>query len=316
LPDAGFILITCALAYSWEAQTIACGQGLIFMGIKLQIVTGLSGSGKSVALHTLEDTNYYCIDNLPIFLLEDFAKYLSGQPETIFSRTAVGIDARSLPDQLSRLPQLIEQLRHMGLQCEVIFLQASTSTLIKRFSETRRKHPLSKEDRSLDEAIKQERALLEPLIDTADLVIDTTHTSLHELRELIIGRMLGDSRRMSLLFQSFGFKNGVPRDADFVFDVRCLPNPHWEVQLRPLTGLDPQVAAFLEHCEETHQLRDDLIQFLEKWIPRYEADGRSYLTIAIGCTGGQHRSVFMIDRLFNHFQAQGYNVLSRHRELP
>lgn len=286
------------------------------MGIKLQIITGLSGSGKTVALHTLEDLGYYAIDNLPVCLLKSFAEHLSKNPEAIFSHTAVGIDARSQPTQIPELPDIVKTMRAQGIQCHIIFLEAQPDTLIKRFSETRRRHPLTDQNRSLDEAIRQERILLEPLINHVDLHIDTTHTNLHELRDLLRERISGDQGQVSLLFESFGFKHGVPRDVDFVFDVRCLPNPHWETELRPLTGLDPQVAAFLELCEETEQMQADLFGFLERWIPRFEADGRSYLTIAIGCTGGQHRSVFMVDKLYYHFQAQGYKVLSRHRELP
>lgn len=286
------------------------------MEIKIQIITGLSGSGKTIALHTLEDLGYYCIDNLPVYLLESFTNHLVDKPEAIYAQTAIGIDARSQPDEIPKLPHLIERMRVQGIHCEMVFLEAQPDTLIKRFSETRRKHPLSNTNRSLDEAIRQERALLEPLINAADLLIDTTHTTLHELRSLIHDRMSGEKSQVSLLIESFAYKHGVPRDADFVFDVRCLPNPHWETELRPLTGLDPRVAAFLESCDETEHMLDDLILFLDRWIPRFEADGRSYLTIAIGCTGGQHRSVFITDRLFNYFQHQGHKVLCRHRELP
>ncbi|MBA1444657.1 MAG: RNase adapter RapZ [Gammaproteobacteria bacterium] len=284
-------------------------------GIRLLILTGLSGSGKSIALHTLEDLGYYCIDNLPVCLFEAFSKHLIEKPEEIFQSTAVGIDARSQPDQLGRLPKMVDKMRAQGIKCEMIFLEAQSDTLIKRFSETRRKHPLSTADISLDEAIKRERVLLEPLISNADLCIDTTHTNLHELRDLIRGRVSGDKQQVSLLVESFGFKHGVPRDIDFVFDVRCLPNPHWQAELRPFTGLDGPVARFLENSEDTRQMRADLIRFLEEWIPRFEADGRSYLTIAIGCTGGQHRSVFITDQLFRHFKSQGRKILSRHREL-
>jgi len=286
------------------------------MGIKLQIITGLSGSGKTIALHTLEDLGYYCIDNLPVSLLEAFAEHLLDAPNKLFAKSAVGIDARSQSEQIPRLPQLVEAIRQRGIHCEVIFLEAQTETLIKRFSETRRRHPLSDDKHPLDEAIKQERVLLEPLISNADLCIDTTHTTLHELRDLIQARMGSQHRRVSLLFQSFGFKHGVPRGVDFVFDVRCLPNPHWKPELRPLSGLDIQVADFLQQCDETHLMLDDLTRFLEHWIPRFQADGRSYLTIAVGCTGGQHRSVYITDRLFHHFQSLGYQALSRHRELP
>ncbi|RDH89191.1 MAG: RNase adapter RapZ [endosymbiont of Seepiophila jonesi] len=284
-------------------------------GTKLLILTGLSGSGKSIALHTLEDLGYYCIDNLPVCLFEAFSKHLIEAPEEAFQSSAVGIDARSQPDKLGRLPKMVDKMREQGINCEMIFLEAQSDTLIKRFSETRRKHPLSTADISLDEAIKRERVLLEPLISNADLCIDTTHTNLHELRDLIRGRVSGDKQQVSLLVESFGFKHGVPRDIDFVFDVRCLPNPHWQAELRPFTGLDGPVAQFLENSEDTRQMRDDLIRFLEEWIPRFEADGRSYLTIAIGCTGGQHRSVFITDQLFRHFKSQGHKILSRHREL-
>jgi UPF0042 nucleotide-binding protein len=286
------------------------------MGITLQIITGLSGSGKTIALHTLEDLGYYCIDNLPVSLLEAFAEHLINAPNKIFAKSAVGIDARSQSEQLPNLPQLVNRIRQQGIQCDLIYLEAQTDTLIKRFSETRRRHPLSNDMQPLDEAIKQERLLLEPLIRNADLRIDTTHTTLHQLRDLIRARMGREHQQVSLLFQSFGFKHGVPRGVDFVFDVRCLPNPHWKPELRPLSGLDAPVASFLEQCDETRQMLDDLTQFLERWIPRFQADGRSYLTIAIGCTGGQHRSVYFTDRLFHHFQSQGFQALSRHRELP
>ncbi|EGW54613.1 RNase adapter RapZ [Candidatus Endoriftia persephone] len=284
-------------------------------GIRLLIITGLSGSGKTIALHTLEDLGYYCIDNLPICLLEAFSNHLVEDPEPIFRHTAVGIDARSQPSHIAKLPEMVAKMREQGIDCEMIFLEAQQETLIKRFSETRRKHPLSDDDHSLDEAIRQEQEVLEPLASTADLRIDTTHTNLHELRDLIRGRVTGGSRQVSLLFESFGFKHGVPRDVDFVFDVRCLPNPHWQTELRPLTGLDGPVANFLESSEESSQMQADLTRFLESWIPRFEADGRSYLTIAIGCTGGQHRSVYITDQLYRHFKQQGRNVLSRHREL-
>jgi RNase adapter protein RapZ len=201
------------------------------------------------------------------------------------------------------------------LDVNVLFLDAQNETLIKRFSETRRKHPLSDGERSLDEAIQHERLLLEPLSTSADLRIDTSHTNLHELRDLIHNRLGGNATRASVLFESFGFKHGVPRDADFVFDVRCLPNPHWQAALRPYSGLDKPVADFLDAHPATHEMLNDLTRFFEHWIPTFEADGRSYLTIAIGCTGGQHRSVYLVDRLTRHFLAQGMQVMSRHREL-
>jgi len=283
--------------------------------IKLQIVTGMSGSGKTIALHTLEDMGYYCIDNLPVSILEAVALHLTDEPEAIFSKTAVGIDARSQSSQIPNLPELVQNMRSQGLDCNVLFLDAQNETLIKRFSETRRKHPLTDGVRSLDEAIQHERLLLQPLSTTADLRIDTSHTNLHELRDMIHSRINGKTTRASILFESFGFKHGVPRDADFVFDVRCLPNPHWQAALRPHTGQDQPVADFLNSHQSTHDMLHDLIAFFERWIPTFEADGRSYLTIAIGCTGGQHRSVYLVDSLSRHFKTAGLQVMSRHREL-
>lgn len=284
-------------------------------GIKLQIVTGLSGSGKTIALHTLEDMGYYCIDNLPVSLLEAVALHLTSEPEPIFCKTAVGIDARSQPSQIPRLPALVDNMRKQGIECTMLFLDAQPDTLIKRFSETRRKHPLTDGKQSLDEAILHERELLQPLNNTADLRIDTSHTNQHELRDLIRSRISGADDNASILFESFGFKHGVPRDADFVFDVRCLPNPHWQSELRHLSGRDKPVADFLDAQDETHQMMADLKGFFDRWIPTFEADGRSYLTIAIGCTGGQHRSVYLVEQLTQHFKGQGMQVVSRHREL-
>jgi UPF0042 nucleotide-binding protein len=283
--------------------------------IKLQIVTGMSGSGKTIALHTFEDMGYYCIDNLPVSILEAVALHLTDEPEAIFCKTAVGVDARSQSSQIPQLPELVQNMRRQGLDVNVLFLDAQDETLIKRFSETRRRHPLTDNVRSLDEAIRHERLLLEPLSTTADLCIDTSHTNLHELRDLIHNRLGDNTGHASVLFESFGFKHGVPRDADFVFDVRCLPNPHWEASLRPHSGLDKPVADFLNGHTATRDMLSDLIRFFEHWIPTFEADGRSYLTIAIGCTGGQHRSVYLVDRVTQHFKAQGLQVMSRHREL-
>lgn len=285
--------------------------------IKLILVTGLSGSGKTVALHTLEDLDYYCIDNLPVFLLRELGERLVQAPLPAFSRTAVGIDARNQSDRLQEVPAIVKGLRTQGIDCEILVLEAQTEALIKRFSETRRKHPLTQARRSLAEAIELERRLLEPISSIANLHIDTTHTNIHQLRDLIRERLAGEGgAEVSLLLLSFGYKQGLPRDVDFVFDMRCLPNPHWQVELRPLTGLDVRVIDFLEGDGLVGRMRADLIGFLERWIPRFEADGRSYLTIAMGCTGGQHRSVYMVEALRRHFEAQGRRVLTRHRELP
>ncbi len=285
--------------------------------MKLVIVTGLSGSGKSIALNTLEDQGYYAIDNLPVFLLPPFAETLASQQDPRFQRTAVGIDARSQPAELDGVTHLLRSLRSQGIDSEILFLEAQSDTLIKRYSETRRRHPLSDDEHPLAEAIALEREILEPFLDAADLRIDTTHTNVHQLRDMIISRVAKrPSSGISLLFESFGFKHGVPRDADLVYDVRCLPNPYWHPELRPQTGRDDAVARFLEKDDRVQQLQLDIRYFLERWIPCYEADGRSYLTIAIGCTGGQHRSVYLTEQLSSHFRSNGYLTLVRHRELP
>lgn len=285
--------------------------------IKLILVTGLSGSGKSVALHTLEDLDYYCIDNLPVCLLRQFADILAQAPLPAFEHTALGIDARNQTDQLQEVPWIVTGLRARAVDCEVLVLEAQTETLIRRFSETRRKHPLTHACRPLAEAIELERDLLEPILSIADLRIDTTHTHIHQLRDLIRERVVGKGgTEVSLQLLSFGYKHGLPRDVDFVFDMRCLSNPHWQAELRPLTGLDAAVIQFLERDGLVGRMRQDLIGFLEQWIPHFEADGRSYLTIALGCTGGQHRSVYMVETLRRHFEAKGRRVLTRHREIP
>jgi UPF0042 nucleotide-binding protein len=285
--------------------------------MKLVIVSGLSGSGKSVALRTLEDLGFYSIDNLPLFLLKDLALGLKDTLDAVFMNTAVGVDARGQPAELRDLPDLIQAAERRGVDCKVVFLDADTETLIRRFSETRRRHPLTRHDRPLEEAIVLERHLLEPISGIADIRIDTTLTNVHELRDLIRLRLAGGaSPKASILLQSFGFKHGVPHDVDFVFDVRCLPNPHWQAELKPLTGIDQPVVAFLEGSEEVIRMRDDIAAFFDHWIPRFETDGRLYLTIAVGCTGGQHRSVYMVESLRRHFEAGGHKVLIRHRELP
>jgi RNase adapter protein RapZ len=286
--------------------------------MKLLIISGLSGSGKSVALHTLEDIGFYCIDNLPMGLLATFARHLmeeSGEhpPE----RVAIGIDARNHPDQLQRIGTILGELREQGIECQIIFLQADEATLLKRFSETRRKHPLTGKDISLADAIARERELLNPIAQNANLFIDTSHTNVHQLRDLIQERVgSGENRDLSLLFESFGFKHGIPGDADFVFDARCLPNPHWDPNLRPLTGRDQAVANFLDQHELAMTMYEQIRDFLHFWLPHFKADKRSYLTVAIGCTGGQHRSVYLTERLAAWFRERHQNVALRHRELP
>ena len=281
--------------------------------MKLVIVSGLSGSGKSIALQVLEDLDYYCIDNLPINMLEALAKeIISAKHEYV----AIGIDARNVTSELEFFSKQIKQLQKNNIDCEIFFLEASDAALIKRFSETRRKHPLSNNEIPLNEAVIQERFLLEPISSKADLRIDTSSTNVHQLRNLIKVRInKADNQGISIMFESFGFKHGVPINADFVFDIRCLPNPHWVPQLRALTGLDNAVVDYLDEHHDVKEMLNDIMQFMHKWIPKFEADNRSYITIAIGCTGGQHRSVYMVNKLAKMIETQHNNVLSRHREI-
>ncbi len=284
--------------------------------MKLIIVSGLSGSGKSVVLHTLEDLGYYCIDNLPAGLLSALALELQLAPKPV-ENVAVGIDARNLPQSLKQFNEILDQLKSQGISNEILFITCDPATLIKRFSETRRRHPLSSDRVSLAEAVELERQLLEPIARRADLFIDTSQTTVHQLRDQVHQRIeRREDSRLSLMFQSFGFKHGIPSDADFVFDVRCLPNPHWQPELRPLTGRDEAVSHFLGGEAQVITMTDNLTGFLDTWIPAFEADKRSYLTVAIGCTGGQHRSVYLVEQLAKHFGKHYPNVTTRHRELP
>lgn len=288
-----------------------------YRDMRLVIISGLSGSGKSTALQELEDLNYYCIDNLPVGLLPAFAMQMINASQRLDKNAAVSVDARNLADDFQHFPEVLGELKNSGMICEIFFLEADDKTLLKRFSETRRKHPLTRLGIPLAEAIAHERKLLSPMLANADVRIDTSHTNVHELREMVRKHVQTTSANsMSLLFQSFGYKKGVPADADFVFDLRCLPNPHWETALRPLTGLDDDVMKFLENQPLVGRMFDELKMFLETWIPRFEADNRSYMTIALGCTGGQHRSVYLTKLLAEHFRQSRENVLIRHRELP
>ncbi len=281
----------------------------------LLIVSGLSGSGKSIALQALEDLGFYCIDNLPAGLLPHFAEQLLGVEHDALKQTAVGIDARNRAF-LDALPHSLAQLEQLGIKYRIVFLEADENVLVKRFKETRRKHPLTDIDTPLLEGIALERKLLEPLSFNPALRIDTTHTTPHELRTRVQDFARGgDTGGMTLLFESFGYKKGTPADADFVFDVRCLPNPHWQAELRPFTGRDPQVVAFLEGHTEVRRMFDELRGLLARWLPGFEAERRSYMTIAVGCTGGQHRSVYLVEKLAAHFAAQGIKSQIRHREL-
>jgi RNase adapter protein RapZ len=284
--------------------------------MRLVVVSGLSGSGKSVALHMLEDLGYYCIDNLPAGLLPTFVAHTVRSEEPTYRLTAVGVDARNRPADIESVPQLVAELKRSGLNCEVVFLRAEHDVLLKRYSETRRRHPLSRTGVSLAEAIEAERRLLEPIANAADLVLDTTRSSVHDLRELVRQR-IGErpEGRLSILFESFAYRHGLPGDADFVFDVRNLPNPYWEPVLSRLTGRDDAVIEFLERHETVQEMFEDIRHFLERWIPDYEHTNRSYLTVAIGCTGGQHRSVYLVERLAAHFAARHPLVRARHQAL-
>ncbi len=285
--------------------------------MKLLIVSGLSGSGKTVALHTLEDEGYYCIDNLHLGLLSAFVKQLMSPRLKLYEEAAVGIDARSGVEELERFGEILQEIRDIGIEPQIIFLQAEVDTLLKRFSETRRKHPLTRKGLPLVEAIHLERALLSSIAVEADLVMDTTRTNVHQLSALIRERVRSsDTSSLSLLFQSFGFKHGTPSDSDYVFDVRCLPNPHWEPRLRAQTGRDEEVIDYLRGHPMVEEMFDSLRGFLETWIARMEEGNRSYLCVSIGCTGGQHRSVYLAERLAEHFRAsRGERVATRHREL-
>ena len=288
--------------------------------MQINLITGISGSGKSVALRAFEDAGYDCVDNLPVTLLENLITTLESEKS---ERVAVAIDARR-GQSIADLPQILENLRR-NHQVRIVFLNADTNTLIQRFSETRRRHPLSGKTQqtqaaTLIEAIDKERSLLEPLRSQAHS-IDTSNIPAHALRSWIHDLLKDKPQGLTVIFESFGFKKGLPSEADLVFDVRCLPNPHYDKVLRPLSGKDQPVREFLEKIPEVVSMENDIIQFIEKWLPHYIADGRSYLTVAIGCTGGQHRSVYLVSRIIAHFLPQKdlaalqSNFLSRHREL-
>ena len=284
--------------------------------MKLVIVTGLSGSGKSIALNTLEDLGYYCVDNLPLFLFSEFTREIASRSNPLFKLVAVGIDARSHPADFGGVASLLKKLENRGIEWQLIYLEAMDETLIKRYSESRRRHPLSDTRHTLTESITIERQILTPFLQAADVHIDTSQTNQHQLRDIIRSHFNDESLpTLSLKFESFGFKHGVPRDADFVYDARCLPNPHWQPELRALTGKHQEVIDFLEQYENVIAFKSDIVHFLDKWIPSFQADGRSYLTIAIGCTGGQHRSVYLIEQLSIHYKSSKLPVITRHREL-
>lgn len=286
--------------------------------MQIILITGISGSGKSVALNALEDTGYFCVDNLPPALL---TKLVETRLEENSDKLAVAVDSRSA-GSLDELPKSIQILKNRGHEVRVLFLTSDTHSLITRFSETRRSHPLSHrhpkhtspaDNRTLIEAIREERELMAD-IQTIGHVIDTSNSSANELRNRVKELVEIEQSPLTLLFESFGFKFGVPLDADIIFDVRCLPNPYYDTHLRPLTGKDAAIRDFMEAQPEAEELLSDIRQFIEKWLPSFRKDNRSYLTVALGCTGGQHRSVYMVERLADHFRPSE-QVITRHREL-
>ena len=283
--------------------------------MRLIVVSGLSGSGKSVALHALEDLGYYCIDNMPAALLQSVIEEVRshGEEETSL---AVGVDARNRPQDLQSLPESLKEIRSTGIHAELMFLQADDEILLQRYSETRRRHPLAEHGSALRAAIGSEREILSEIINSADLIIDTSRMSIYELADTIRERVnRRGTNKLSVLIESFGFKNGIPSDADFVFDMRSLPNPYWTLELRGLTGLDKEVTDFLDAQPRFTSMFEDIRAFLERWIPEYQEVNRGYLTIAIGCTGGQHRSVYMVEKLAAELKQMHEPVLARHNDL-
>lgn len=284
--------------------------------MKLTIISGLSGSGKTVALHTLEDEGFYCVDNLPLGLLAGFTEQITSQQVQIYDDIAVGIDARSGANDLRRFNQIVQSLKSDSIEIEVIYFHADINELIKRFSDTRRRHPLTRKGIPLAEAIDIERNLLSSIAQNADLCLDTSTTNVHQLRSLVKDRIVSrPSQELSILIQSFGFKHSVPTDSDFVFDVRCLPNPHWEPALRPLTGQDAEVQSFLKDQQDVIDMYNHICKMLEHWVPKFAEQNRYYLTVSVGCTGGQHRSVYIAERLNEYFRDKFPSVSLRHREM-
>ncbi len=285
--------------------------------MRLVIISGLSGSGKSVALHVLEDLGFYCIDNIPVALLRSFVDEILPRRDAAFENVGIGLDARSRASDFEEIPDLIHKMRGDGLACEMIFLQADDAVLLSRFSDTRRKHPLAAKGMSLEEAIAKERELLGPLINCAELIIDTTGMTVYALREQIRERIgVRETGTLSIMVESFGYKHGLPANADFVFDVRCLPNPYWQPNLRPLSGKDAAVKQFLDSQPVVQKMVEDVVGFLEQWIPRYQDFQRSYLTVAIGCTGGLHRSVYVAEAVAKRLETTHGPIRTHHHELP
>ena len=281
--------------------------------MKLLIISGRSGSGKSICLRLLEDQGFYCVDNLPLDLLPLFCQQIKQQ----HFKVAIGVDARSSSaSDLGQFTTILEAACAQGYSPTILYLDASSNILLKRYSETRRKHPLTNQDTPLKEAIEIERQLLAPIANVADIIIDTTQLNSQQLGNLLRERIIGQqNHNLSILLESFGYKHGIPAEADYIFDIRCLPNPYWEPSLRDLTGLDAAVIEYLAALPVVQNMQEDIITFLDKWIPKFASDNRCYLTIAIGCTGGRHRSVYLVDHLAHYYRQHYSNILVRHREL-
>ncbi len=285
--------------------------------MRILIITGLSGSGKSVALNTLEDDDFYCVDNLPVSLLPTFIKQCLQEEKPYHEKIAVGIDSRAGSESIDNLIRLVQQFKQDNIPIEVLFFSAEINTLIKRFSETRRKHPLTTKAIPLITAIHLEKELLSKIADYADLNIDTTKTNVRQLRKLVNQVVIKKSTTgLTIVLQSFGFKHGIPSDSDFMFDVRCLPNPYWQPNLRNLSGKDTAVMNYLGSCSEVDNMIQSIIEFMQKWIPLFEEENRSYLTLSIGCTGGHHRSVYCVNQIAHQLgKLMQQPITVRHREF-
>lgn len=288
--------------------------------MKFIIISGLSGAGKSVVLHTLEDHHFYCVDNLPLAFLDDFIDKLLAGNIKLGDKIAVSIDARSLPTQTTNFKSVLNRLTQANFDIEVIFIGATEDTLIRRYNETRRPHPISVgQDISLKECIKTENRLLDEIMTCANRRIDTTDLNQKQLKQVIIEYLSLDKKPLSILLQSFGYKKGVPANSDYVFDVRCLPNPYWETHLRPHKGTSLQIKQFLDGSNQATELVNGIFNFIQTWLPHFIADARAYMTISIGCTGGMHRSVYVVERLFEKFETENletnYNISKQHRDI-
>lgn len=283
--------------------------------IHLIVLTGLSGGGKTVALRALEDLEFYCVDNLPTALLPPLVNAVIEGKGGNHRRIAVGVDVRNRGVDFAQMPNVLSELAGAGVQVHLVFLDCRDEVLIKRYSESRRRHPLASRGLSLADAIAAERKLLRPLMAIAEQVIDSSELNVHQLRRLVATGYAQATEGLTVMFQSFAFKHGLPLDADFVFDARCLPNPHWQPQLRPLSGKDAPVREYLEGQPLVAEYFADTARWLDAWLPRFEQDDRSYVTISIGCTGGRHRSVYLVEKLAAYYREHREGVLTFHREL-